>query len=163
MKAQIFRFSVTEPVQALLYHPRLRLLRFAAVGTAVSIGYTITVVLLVEWLMVAGPAFASVISFLIWTPVSYVTHRDFTFGFVGPDGKAAARFGVSFVIRLLLSGLCVFIINDVFHWHYLIGVFLNWIILPLVNYIILDLWVFRACHAPAGNTDPPHRLPAKSE
>jgi hypothetical protein len=45
--------------------------------------------------------------------------------------------------RRQLYGLTVYLTTTVSDTAYLIGVLANWIVLPLVSYLILDVWVFR--------------------
>ena len=120
-----------------------RLLRYIVSGVAVSTGYTVTVLALVDLLHWLNPVAASTVSFIVWTPVSYAVHRDFTFRFRGHEWAAAAKFIVTFVARLLASAYVVYVATAQFELHYLVGVLLNWIVLPLVNYLALSLWVFR--------------------
>ena len=120
-----------------------RLLRYIVSGVAVSTGYTVTVLALVDLLHWLNPVAASTVSFIVWTPVSYAVHRDFTFRFRGHEWAAAAKFVVTFIARLLASAYVVYAATALFELHYLAGVLLNWIVLPLVNYLALSLWVFR--------------------
>ena len=122
---------------------RFRLPRYIVSGVAVSTGYTVTVLALVDLLHWLTPVAASTVSFIVWTPVSYAVHRDFTFRFDGQAWAAAAKFAVTFVIRLLASAYVVHVATAQFELHYLAGVLLNWIVLPLINYLALSLWVFR--------------------
>jgi putative flippase GtrA len=124
-------------------HPRLKLLRYAFSGVAISLGYTITVVLFVDvwsWMM---PALASAASFLIWTPVSYFVHRNFTFLFAGGQATAIAKFTPTFFTRLAASAYTVHLATETFGSSYLFGVLANWIVLPLISYVAMDFWVFR--------------------
>jgi putative flippase GtrA len=126
-------------------HPQMKLVRYALAGTAVSVGYTVTVVLLVDGLRWMSPEFASAASFALWTPISYWIHRDFTFLFEvgGSQVTAIVKFIISFVFRLALAAYTVHLATTLFGSPYLVGVLANWIVLPLFSYLVLDLWVFR--------------------
>jgi putative flippase GtrA len=126
--------------------PRFKLIRYAFAGAAISVGYTLTVILLVDGLHWLTPALASAVSFALWTPVSYWVHRDFTFLFTVASGQAAAivKFVVSFVFRLAAAAYIVEAMAGAFGSRYLVGVLANWLILPLISYLIMDVWVFRA-------------------
>jgi putative flippase GtrA len=130
-------------VGGVLQGERLRLLRYFLAGVTVSVGYTITVVGLVEWLGWRNPVAANAASFALWTPVSYLAHREFTFRFDGDYAGSAARFLITFLVKLLASVVVMIAVIDILHAHYLVGVLLNWIVVPLVSYVALDLWVFR--------------------
>jgi len=89
------------------------------------------------------PALASAVSFVMWTPASYVVHRDFSFLYAGRQFTAMAKFTVAFLVRLAAAAYTVHLATSVFASPYLVGVFANWIVLPLVGYLVMDLWVFR--------------------
>jgi len=121
---------------------QLRLMRYLVSGVAISTAYTVTVLLLVSTFQVMGPVPASTLSFLIWTPISYAVHRDFTFRYEGSQQAAVVKFLITFVARLGASAYVVYFSTQVMGWNYLVGVFGNWVVLPLINYIVLTLWVF---------------------
>jgi putative flippase GtrA len=130
----------------------LKLLRYIVSGVAISTGYTVTVLLLVGTLQVMGPVAASTLSFIVWTPISYAVHRDFTFRYEGAQVAAAIKFLVTFVARLIASAYVVHFSTNVMGWSYLVGVFGNWVILPIINYLVLTLWVFAL---PAASAEQP--------
>jgi putative flippase GtrA len=120
---------------------RTPVVRYFLAGVAISIGYTATIIGLVEWLGWTSMG-ANAVSFTLWTPVSYLAHREFTFRFGGEYFGSPLRFGITFLVKLSTS---VIIMAAVTHLgaHYLVGVLLNWIVIPLIAYIMLDSWVFR--------------------
>jgi putative flippase GtrA len=130
-------------------HPRLKLVRYALSGIAVSTGYTLTVLLLVEDLGWRSPSQASAASFLMWTPISYIAQRDFTFLYRGRRLAALVKFLVAFLARFGASMYTVYLATAVLGLPYLAGVMANWVVLPLIAYVIMDLWVFRAPARPA--------------
>lgn len=136
------------------FDPRLRLCRYAAIGVVISLGYTLNVIFFVEVVKWKQPALASAVCFVIWTPISYWAHRDFTFLFAGPRLSSAAKFTVTFLGRLAASAYTVYAANTVLGMHYLVGVLANWIVLPLLSYLVLKLWVFRSRTPEAGTSLP---------
>jgi putative flippase GtrA len=145
------------------HHANYRIVRYLFAGVAVSLGYTFTVLLLVEWSGLLRPAWASAASFVLWTPISYVAHRDFTFRFDGAHRSAATKYLVAFLLRFAASALVVAGI-EYLSFHYLLGVLLNWAVLPLINYVVLSFWVFRegsAVKDMAGACGVPHSATAK--
>lgn len=121
---------------------RLSIVRYFFAGVAVSLGYTFTVIIFVEQLRWFGPAWASAVSFLLWTPVSYFVHRDFTFRFDRGHRAASVKYFVSFVLRFVASASVIVVAIDYLHFHYLVGALTNWIVLPMINYFVLRFWVF---------------------
>jgi putative flippase GtrA len=122
---------------------RFQLVRYFIAGVAVSLGYTFTIVALVSWLDVMGPDAANVVSFTMWTIISYVAHREFTFRFDGEYGGSAIRFIFVFLFKLGASVAVFAAINHFYQSSYLIGVIVNWVVLPVVSYLALKLWVFQ--------------------
>jgi putative flippase GtrA len=129
---------------AWLRDDRFSIVRYFASGVTLAFVYTVTVVALVDWLHWCGPVWASMISFALWTPGAYLAHRHFTFRHERADGSSPVKFFVSFVVRLAASALVVTVAVDYFGLHYIVGILLNWFVLPLINYFILKLWVFAA-------------------
>jgi putative flippase GtrA len=131
---------------------RLRLIRYFVAGVAVSLGYTVSVVALVDWVAFISPEDANAISLGFWTIISYIVHREFTFRFDGTYGGSALRFIVVFLLKLVASVGVIAFITKYCQSSYLIGVALNWVILPLISYVAMRLWVFeRAVHRPVGS------------
>jgi putative flippase GtrA len=86
---------------------------------------------------------ANVVSLILWTIISYFAHREFTFRFAGEYAGSAARFIFVSLLRLGASIAVVAVVTRYYQSSYLIGVLINWVILPLVSYIALKLWAFR--------------------
>jgi putative flippase GtrA len=126
-------------------HRHLKIIRYVFAGVVVSVGYTFTVVLLVSRVGWTSPALASAASFALWTPVSYIVHRDFTFLYVisGRHLATMVKFGISFIFRLVAAGYTVHLLSGVFGSPYLVGVLANWLVLPAISYLLMDMWIFR--------------------
>jgi putative flippase GtrA len=98
---------------------------------------------LVDWAALLGPEAANVVSLILWTIISYVVHREFTFRFDGAYGGSAARFIFIFVLKLLASMAVIAVMTRYYQSSYLIGVLLNWVVMPLISYVAMKLWVFQ--------------------
>ena len=122
----------------------LRLIRYLVAGVAISLGYTITIVALVDWLSLVNAEVANVISLILWTIISYRVHRKFTFRFDGAYGESMARFIFIFGLKMVASIAVIAFVTRNSQNPYLIGVVANWIVLPLVSYVGMKLWVFRS-------------------
>ena len=85
---------------------------------------------------------ANTVSLILWTIIPYVIHREFTFRFDGRYGDSAARFIFVFVLKLLASSAVIAVITRYYQSSYIIGVLVNWVVLPLISYIAMKLWVF---------------------
>jgi putative flippase GtrA len=122
---------------------RFRLARYFVAGVAVSLGYTFTIIALVDWLHLLSAEPANVLSLILWTIISYVVHREFTFRFDGGYGSTAMRFIFLLVLKLIASVAVIALATGYFQSSYLIGVVVNWIVLPLISYLGMKIWVFK--------------------
>jgi putative flippase GtrA len=129
-------------IEQVIGNPKFRLIRYLFAGVVVSLGYTVTVIGLVDWLDIVNAEIANVISLILWTMISYVVHREFTFQFDGSHGNSIARFIFVFIVKLIASVGVIAMVTRSSEHSYLIGVTLNWVVLPLVSYMALRLWVF---------------------
>ena len=129
-----------------MHGDQFRLIRYFVAGIAVSLGYTFTIVVLVDWLAFIGAEAANAISLIIWTLISYVVHREFTFRFDGSHGGTVARFVFVFTLKFIASVIVIALVTRHYQSSYLVGVALNWVVLPLVSYFAMKLWVFARAH-----------------
>jgi putative flippase GtrA len=120
-----------------------RLIRYLVAGVAVSLGYTLTVIVLVDRAAVFGPEAANVVSLILWTIISYLVHREFTFRFDGAYRGSMGRFIFIFILKLLASVAVIALTTRYYKSSYLIGVVLNWVVLPLISYVAMKFWVFQ--------------------
>ena len=125
---------------------RFSLIRYFVAGVAVSLGYTFTIVALVDWLGLVSAEAANAISLIIWTLISYVVHREFTFRFDGSYGGTVARFIFVFTLKFIASVIVIAWVTRHYQSSYLVGVAVNWVVLPLVSYVAMKLWVFARAH-----------------
>lgn len=125
----------------------LKIVRYFFGGVVVSVGYSLTVVALIETATITSAAVASAISFVLWTPVSYLVHRHFTFRVQGPQDNELPKFITTFLGKFLTSIFVVAALTNYFHLSYVFGIVANWIAIPAISYLILKLWVFEAATA----------------
>lgn len=123
-------------VDAVTRSDQFRFIRYSFAGVAVSVGYTFTIVALVDWPHISAEG-ANVVSLVLWTMISYVVHREFTFRFDGGFGNSAARFIFVFVLKLIASVAVIAIISRYYQSSYLVGVAVNWLVLPFISYLAM--------------------------
>ena len=140
---------VIRVIDAVWRTSRFPLARYLIAGVTVSVGYTVTIVALVSWLGWVRPEAANVISLILWTIVSYFVHRDFTFRYKVGYRDSLPRFIFVFTLKLIASVFVIAWITKYAAASYLIGVIVNWLVLPMVSYVALKLWVFQQ-HLPEG-------------
>jgi putative flippase GtrA len=120
-----------------------RLIRYLVAGVAVSLGYSLTVFVLVDRVALFGPEAANIVSLTLWTIISYLVHREFTFRFDGAYRGSMGRFIFIFILKLLASVAVIALTTRYYKSSYLIGVVLNWVVLPLISYVAMKFWVFQ--------------------
>ncbi|HEY5210509.1 MAG TPA: methyltransferase domain-containing protein [Stellaceae bacterium] len=153
---------VTDKARGPLGRTLFRIVRYGFAGLAISIVYSLAVVVLVAGLRVAGPTAASVIAFILVLPIGYVTHRRVTFLDAEPDPLMPLRFAVTTAASFVVAIGGMYVVTDVLGKSYLLGIALNWLVIPAMNFLIYCLWVFRvgkppgvlAAAAAAGATEP---------
>jgi putative flippase GtrA len=117
--------------------------RYALVGVSVSILYSLTVIALVDGLGVTRPTYASVVAFLAVSPVSYVMQGRFAFRDAARDPSQPFRFAVMAASSFAAATAAMYLVTETLAWSYLVGIFINWIVIPVVNLFINLVWVFR--------------------
>jgi putative flippase GtrA len=133
--------------------------RYALVGVSVSILYSLIVVALVGGLGAARPTYASVLAFLAVSPVSYVMQARFAFRDAARDQSQPFRFAVMATSSFAAATAAMYLVTETLAWSYLVGIFINWIVIPAVNLFINLVWVFR----PHPRSSELGRLPAPAQ
>ncbi len=117
------------------------LTRYFVVGVLVTLGYTFTVIALVDLFKFTTPVIANTLGFFIWAPASFLGHKEFTFHYSGELRASLFKFFLVFGAKLLASTL-VIIVMQVYGYSYIFGVLANWFFIPLAAFLILKIWVF---------------------
>lgn len=125
-----------------------RVLRYGVVGLGISIVYSLAVVLLVDHVHMRSATWASVLAFAVMLPFAYAAHRRVTFFDAARDTFQPARFAVTTTSSFLVSTVGMYGVTEVFGFSYLIGIALNWALVPAINFLIYFIWVFRVGKRP---------------
>jgi putative flippase GtrA len=120
-----------------------RVIRYLIAGSGVTLFYSLVTILLVSARLVQDPSVASVIASLVTLPVAFFVHRAVTYVDVPFDRAQGARFGVVAVSNLLIAAGAMKAV-DLLHGPYGIGLAIGWVLIPLFNYTVNVVWVFRA-------------------
>lgn len=118
-------------------------LRFCVVGGASSLLYAAIAVVLVSGLQVS-PKLASVFSYLGSLPLNFVGNRRFTFQSGGAFYDEAFRFIALHATGAAVAFASMSLATDYLGGHYLIGVVFAVVLVPAVNFVVANAWVFRA-------------------
>jgi nitrite reductase (NADH) small subunit len=120
-----------------------RTLRYGIVGFAVSVAYSLAVVLAVHSLPAHSATLASGIVFAVMLPIAYLAHRSIAFFDAKADPFQPLRFAVSTVSTFLIAVGGMYVVTEILGRSYLLGIALNWALIPAVNFLIYLYWVFR--------------------
>jgi len=120
-----------------------RILRYGCVGIATSLLYSILVIVCIHVFQTISPTIVSLLAFIFAIPFSYAAHRLVTFEDRPHDAFQPLRFVVSTAMSFLVAVGGMYWITEVAGKSYLFGVMWNWLVIPVMNFILYMYWVFR--------------------
>ncbi|MCV0395694.1 MAG: GtrA family protein [Rhizobiaceae bacterium] len=123
-----------------LMHRNGRLRRFAVVGLAATAAYAGFASAMAATGL--GVTAASVCAYLLAAIVSYAGHKYATFRSDGRHAIEGPRFLLSGLLGLGLAGLIPLIMCDLFGAPAVVAVAATCLLVPAVNYVVLDRFVF---------------------
>lgn len=131
-----------------------RMVRYGVVGLVVSIAYSLAVVVLVHDLPTHNPIRASCVAFIVMQPVAYLAHRSIAFFDAVRDPFQPLRFAITTTSTFLIAVGGMYVVTDIFGRSYLLGIALNWALIPAANFLIYLFWVFRVAGPEAASAPP---------
>lgn len=120
-----------------------RVLRYGVVGLVISILYSFAVVLAVAQFHTRNATEASALAFAVVLPIAYFAHRHVTFFDAERDPFQPVRFAVTTVSTFLIAIGGMYVVTHMLGHSYLVGIALNWALIPAGNFLIYMAWVFR--------------------
>lgn len=121
----------------------LRIFKFISVGTVSTVTYFIFAFVL-NYIDPQSPEINSIYAYLAGMTISFTGQRVVTFQSANSIKPDILRFLVLSIIGLILSYFCLYFINTNLGLAPIFGNLLVCLLIPLVNYIIMSLWVFKA-------------------
>ncbi|HWN71887.1 MAG TPA: GtrA family protein [Haliangium sp.] len=122
-------------------HIAAKALRFAAVGLLSGAIYAIVTSVLVARLGWA-PVPASVVGYCVSVPASFLGHRRFSFRSDGHWTAEAVRFVLAQAVNMTVTAGSM---HAALRWlgsNYVWGMFAALILVPIANFLFMNLWVF---------------------
>ncbi len=89
------------------------------------------------------PRVASSLGYLAAVPVNFAANRRFTFRVKDRGLGQLLRFGALHAANALLSAFSMATAIDAFGLHYTTGLLLTVLLVPAVNFAVMNWWVFR--------------------
>ena len=121
----------------------LRLIRFAISGGLSTILYGVFAVLF-GFLTSFSAMTSHIVAYILCVPVSYLLQRNFTFKHKGNHKIAVPKFITAFIAAFAISTITVEILVNNLGFAKEIGTISVMIIVPIVSYLTMQLWVFKA-------------------
>ncbi|WP_418937060.1 GtrA family protein [Metabacillus fastidiosus] len=118
-----------------------KFIKYSLVGCISTFIYFLSVFILVESFN-KDPLYASVISFIFMTLISFLLNRKYTFGSTFSKGKLF-RFLIVSLAGFILNFLIMYLVIRVFSFHYSIGELITTLIIPLINFTLNNYWTFK--------------------
>ncbi len=124
---------------------RSRMLRFLLVGGTATLSYALLVTLANHWLPLPAGV-NSLLAYGLSMPVSYAGHRLFTFNSARAHGQTAPRFMLTSAVGYGFAFLIPAVMTDALGWSSHLATLASCTAIPLVNFIMLSLFVFGEPH-----------------
>jgi len=118
-----------------------RLAKFSIVGVIASLTYFIASYALVILFNVNGPI-ASVSGYLVGMIISFFGQGHVTFNSNHLSSGQFLRFCLLSAFGLLFSFVSVFVVVDLLQWRLIWALLATVIVVPLVNFLVMQVWVF---------------------
>jgi putative flippase GtrA len=118
--------------------------RYLAVGGLVSFTYIALTTMMIEILGMTALV-GSIMGFGANLPIAYAGHYYITFQSSGKHSKQGPRFLLTAATSFLVSSLAVIVVTELLEWHYSIALALTTLLIPVINFTVFRLWVFRSC------------------
>lgn len=119
----------------------LKFIKYSIVGCLSVLIYFLSVFVLVE-LFDKGPIFASTLSFIIMTYISFLLNKKYTFG-NNFSYNQLWRFLVVSAIGFTLNFGIMYLVVNILSLHYVIGELITTLIIPIINFILNNYWTFK--------------------
>jgi putative flippase GtrA len=119
-----------------------RIIRFGIIGLLSGLTF-IAVVFLAVLFANINPKIASTIGYFASLPVNFVGNKYFSFQSNNSIRQDVSRFGVVHVFNAALSFLIMGLMVDLLHYTYQYGVVATVVCIPVLNFIVLNYWVFK--------------------
>lgn len=127
-----------------------RLLRFAVVGGMTGLAFAAIVAVMVELFGLRAPLAAGG-AYALLLPLNFAAHKAAVFRSRHPVLAEWMRYLGMHALTLVLSMAVMAVVTDAAELPHVIGSVAVIAAAPVVNLVLMDLWVFRNRHAPTGD------------
>jgi putative flippase GtrA len=122
-------------------HVLAKLIRFGVIGVCSGAIYALVMIVLVSGLG-AAPVPASIAGYCASVPLNFVGHRRFSFRSNGHWTGEAVRFVLAQAVNIAVIAASTHLVVNVWHLSYGWGMLGAVIVVPIANFLFMNLWVF---------------------
>lgn len=115
--------------------------RFAVIGLLSSLTFALTTSAVIVFFS-TDPKIASMIGYILAMPVNFAGNRTFSFRSKGSIWKDMIRFLLLHSASMALTAAIMTVSVDILQLHYTVGVAATCILVPIANFLAMNLWVF---------------------
>lgn len=119
---------------------KVRLVRFAVTGLGATLIHIVAASVLIEQQQVK-PNMANGCAFIMATLFSYLVNTYWSFSSV-MNAKNVTRFWITSIVGLVLA-VALSSLADLLSFHYLVGIAMVVITVPIISFLIHSNWTFR--------------------
>jgi putative flippase GtrA len=119
----------------------MTVLRFALVGAASSVAYAVIMMVATSAVGLA-PWISSVVAYVSAMIINFPLQRSFTFASTGDVRREGLKYLGVHLANLVVSVAVVHVIADVLQWPVVVSVGAVIVIIPLIQFLVLETWVF---------------------
>jgi len=116
--------------------------RFGFVGALSSLLFAVVTAALISWIRI-DPKLASIAGYLASMPLKFAGNRRFAFKSENALPDDLRRFVLLHICGILISVFATGAAVDMFRLHYAFGIVTATIVVPCVNFLAMNWWVFR--------------------
>jgi putative flippase GtrA len=120
----------------------LKALRFGFVGALSGLVFAVTTTILTGWIG-TNPKLASVVGYLVSMPLNFAGNRSFAFKSENMLSEDLLRFVLLHTGNVLLTVFAMGAVVDLLKLHYGFGIVASIVVVPCVNFVAMNWWVFR--------------------
>lgn len=116
-------------------------IRFGLVGAVSGIIFGLAAAVLIDGFKIS-PNISSVVAYIISMPVNFLGNRNFSFRSKGHIWGDALRFSGLHIANMAVTAGAMSTAVEMMKLHYLFGVLGAIVLVPVTNFILMNVWVF---------------------
>ncbi|MGO4389123.1 GtrA family protein [Microvirga sp. 2YAF29] len=120
----------------------MRVVRFALVGAASSGAYAV-IMMVATSVFGLAPWVSSAVAYVLAMIINFPLQRSFTFMSKGDVRREGLKYLSVHLLNLLVSVAVVHLITQILQWPVFVSVAAVIIIIPLIQFLVLEIWVFK--------------------